>query len=119
MDTIDNFTKRHLENSLNNVLNNVNDYLTNIDLKNANLSIREIYRKFMSLLTFNEYLKYVNIELIRRYKTTINRFPRYFQKYCNTYSNYITDIIKQYEDKSKTLEEMSKEELIDLIRSKQ
>lgn len=119
MDTIDNFTKQQLENGLNNALDDVNDYLTNIDLKNINLSIKEIYYQFMNLLSFNKYLKFVNIELIRRYKTTINRFPRYFQKYCNTFSNHITDIIKQCEDKSKTLEEMSKEELIDLIRSKQ
>ena len=119
MDTIDNFTKQRLENALNDTLDDVNDYLTNIDLKNTNLSIKEIYYQFMSLLSFNKYLKYVNIELIRRYKTTINRFPRYFQKYCNTFSNHITDIIKQCEDNSKTLEEMSKEELIDLIRSKQ
>lgn len=119
MDTIDNFTKQRLENALNDTLNYVNDYLTNIDLKNTNLSIKEIYYQFMSLLSFNKYLKYIDVELIRRYKTTINRFPRYFQKYCNTFSNHITDIIKQCEDNSKTLEEMSKEELIDLIRSKQ
>ena len=119
MDTIDNFVKQQIENGLDNTLNNVNNYLTNIDSKNTNLSIRELYRKFMSLLTFNEYLEDINIELVRRYKTTINRFPKYFQKYCNVYSNYITGIITKYEDNSKTLEEMSKEELINLIRSKQ
>lgn len=119
MDTIDNFTKRQLENSLNNVLNNVNDYLTNIDLKKINLSIREIYHNFNKVLYFNEYLEDIDIELVRRYKTTINRFPKYFQKYCNVYSNYITGIITKYEDNNKTLEEMSKEELINLIRSKQ
>lgn len=119
MDTIDNFTKQQLENGLNNVLNNVNDYLTNIDLKRINLSIREIYHNFNKVLYFNEYLEYIDIELVKRYKTTINRFPKYFQKYCNVYSNYITGVITKYEDKSKTLEEMSKEELIDLIRSKQ
>lgn len=119
MGTTDNFVKQQLENGLDNVLNDVNDYLTNIDLKKINLSINEIYHNFKKVLYFNEYLEDINIELVRRYKTTINRFPKYFQKYCNIYSNYITDIIKQHEDNSKTLEEMSKEELIDLIRSKQ
>lgn len=119
MDIIDKFAKQQIENSLNNTLNNVNDYLTNIDLKNVNLSIREIYRNFMNLLYFNEYLENIDIELIRRYKTTVNRFPKYFQKYCNVYSNHISRIIKEYEENNKTLEEMSKEELINLIRSKQ
>lgn len=119
MDTIDKFTKQQLENGLNNTLKIVNDYLTNIDLKNINLSIREIYRQFMSLLEYNEYLKYIDIELVRRYKTTVNRFPKYFQKYCNVYSNHITGIITKYEENNKALEEMSKEELINLIRSKQ
>lgn len=119
MDTIDNFVKQQLENNLENTLNSVNDYLTNIDLKKINLSISEIYHNFKRVLYFNEYLEDINIELVRRYNNTINRFPKYFQKYCNVYSNYITNIIKQYEDNSKTLEEMSKEELIDLIRSKQ
>lgn len=119
MDTIDNYTKQRLENSLDNALNNVNDYLTKLDLKTINLSIKEIYHSLNRLIYFIPYLKYIDIELIRRYKTTINRFPRYFQRYCNTFSNHITDIIKQCEDNSKTLEEMSKEELIDLIRSKQ
>ena len=119
MDTIDKFMKQQIENGLNDTLNSVNDYLTNIDLKKINLSIREIYQNFNKVLYFNEYLEDINIELVRRYKTTINRFPKYFQKYCNVYSNYITNIIKEYENQSKTLEEMSKEELIDLIRSKQ
>lgn len=119
MGTTDNFVKQQIENGLDNTLNNINNYLTNIDLKNTNLSIRELYRKFMSLLTFNEYLEDVNIELVRRYETTINRFPKYFHKYCSIYSNYITGIITKYEDNNKSLEEMSKEELIDLIRSKQ
>lgn len=118
MDTIDKFTKQQLENGLNNTLNDVNDYLTNLDLKKINLSIKEIYHSLNRLIYFIPYLKYIDIELIRRYKTTINRFPRYFQRYCNIFSNHITDIIKQHED-NKTLEEMSKEELIDLIRSKQ
>lgn len=119
MDIIDDFARQQIENGLDNTLNNVNNYLTNIDLKNTNLSIRQLYHKFMSLLTFNEYIEDVNIELVRRYNNTINRFPKYFQEYCNTYSNYITGIITKYEDNITTLEEMSKEELIDLIRSKQ
>ena len=119
MGTTDNFVKQQIENGLDNTLNNVNNYLTNLDLKNTSISIIELYRKFMSLLTFNQYLEDINIELVRRYKNTINRFPKYFQKYCNTYSDYITGVITKYEDNSKTLEEMSKEELIDLIRSKQ
>lgn len=119
MDIIDNFARQQIENGLDNTLNNVNNYLTNLDLKDTSISIIELYRKFMSLLTFNGYLEDINIELIRRYNNTINRFPKYFQKYCNAYSNYITGVITKYEDNSKTLEEMSKEELIDLIRSKQ
>ena len=119
MDTIDKFVKQQLENRLNNVLNDVNTFLTNLDLKKINLSIREIYHNFNKVLYFNEYLEDINIELVKRYKTTINRFPKYFQKYCNVYSNYITGIITKYEENNKTLEEMSKEELIDLIRSKQ
>lgn len=119
MDTIDNFTKQQIENGLNDTLNDVNSFLTNLDLKKSNLSIREIYRNFNRVLYFSEYLKYINIELVKRYKTTVNRFPKYFQKYCNVYSNYITGIITKYEDNNKSLEEMSKEELINLIRSKQ
>lgn len=119
MGTIDKFMKQQLENNLENTLDSVNDYLTNIDLKKINPYISEIYHNFKRVLYFNDCLKYIDIELVRRYKTTINRFPKYFQKYCNVYSNYITDIIKQHEDNSKTLEEMSKEELINLIRSKQ
>lgn len=119
MGTMDKFMKQQIENSLNNTLNSVNDYLTNIDLKNINLSIKKIYQIFIKLLYFNEYLEDVDIELVRRYKTTINRFPKYFQKYFNIYSDYITSVIKQRKNQSKTLEEMSKEELIDLIRSKQ
>lgn len=119
MDIIDDFARQQIENGLDNTLNNVNNYLTNIDLKNTNLSIRQLYHKFMNLLTFNEYIEDVNIELVRRYKNTINRFPKYFQKYCNVYSNYIAGVITKYEENNKTLEEMSKEELIDLIRSKQ
>lgn len=119
MDTIDNFTKLQLEDSLNNVLNDVNNYLTNLDSKKNNLSIRKIYHNFNKLLYFNEYLEYINIKFVRRYKTTINRFPKYFQKYCNTYSNYVTKVIKDKEKENKAFEEMSKEELIDLIRSKQ
>lgn len=119
MDTIDKFVKQQLENNLDSALKDINGYLTSIDLKYTNLSIRELHRQFIRLLTFNEYFKYINIELVRRCKTTVNRFPKYFQKYCNEYSKYITSIITKYEEDNKLLEEMSKEELINLIRSKQ
>ena len=119
MDTIDNFVKQQLENNLQIQLNRANDYLKRIELDSSKLSMKALYNHFMDLLMFNLNLDDINIDLLREYKQTINFFPRYFQKYINTYSNYITKVIKDKEKENRSLEEMSKEELINLIRSKQ
>lgn len=119
MVTIDNYVRQNLEVNLERVLTRVNNYLTTLDDKNNSFSINELYKHFNDLLYFNEYLEYINVEYVRQFKNTINRFPRYFQKYCNLYSNYITNVIKDIEKKNRPLEELTKEELIDLIRSKQ
>lgn len=119
MDTIDKFVKQQLENSLKIRLNRANNYLKEIELDANKLSIKTLYKYFMDLLAFNLDLDDIDINLLREYKQTINFFPRYFQKYINTYSNYITKVIKDKEKENRSLEEMSKEELINLIRSKQ
>lgn len=119
MVTIDKYVRQSLEVNLEKVLIRVNNYLTSLDNKNSGFSINELYKHFDDLLYFNEYLEYINVEYVRRFKNTINRFPRYFQKYCNLYSNYITTLIKDIEKKNKPLEELTKEELIELIRSKE
>lgn len=119
MDTIDNYVKQNIEANIEKVLNRTNGYLTKLDEKNSSFSINELHKHFNDLLYFNEYLEDIDVEYVRQFKNTINRFPRYFQKYCNLYSNYITTIIKDIEKKNRPLEELTKEELIDLIRSKQ
>lgn len=119
MDTIDKFVKQQLEDNLQIQINKTNDYLKEIESDSSKLSIKALYNHFMDLLVFNLNLDDINIDLLREYKQTINLFSRYFQKYINTYSNYITKVIKDKEKENKSLEEMSKEELIDLIRSKQ
>ena len=119
MDTIDKFVKQQLENSLQIRLNKANNYLKEIELDANKLSIKTLYKYFMDLLAFNLDLDDIDINLLKEYKQTINYFPRYFQKYINTYSNYITKVIKDKEKENRSLEEMSKEELINLIRSKQ
>lgn len=119
MDTIDNFVKQQLENSLQIRLNKANNYLKEIEADLSKLSMKTLHSYFMDLLVFNLDLDNINIDLLREYKQTINFFPRYFQKYINTYSNYITKVIKDKEKENRSLEEMSKEELINLIRSKQ
>ena len=119
MDTIDKFVKQQLENSLQIRLNKANNYLKEIELDANKLSIKTLYKYFIDLLAFNLDLDDIDINLLREYKQTINFFPRYFQKYINTYSNYITKVIKDKEKENRSLEEMSKEELIDLIRSQQ
>lgn len=119
MDTIDNFVKQQLENSLQIRLDRANDYLKEIEADSTKLSMKTLHTHFMDLLAFNLDLYHINVDLLREYKQTINFFTRYFQKYINTYSNYITKVIKDKEKENRSLEEMSKEELINLIRSKQ
>ena len=119
MDTIDKFVKQQLENNLQIQLNKTNDYFKGIESDSSKLSMKALYNHFMDLLVFNLNLDDINIDLLREYKQTINFFSRYFQKYINTYSNYITKVIKDKEKENRSLEEMSKEELINLIRSKQ
>ena len=116
---IDKYVQQQIEFHLEKVLSKVNNYLTNIDDKDNSFSIKDLYSKFNDLLQYNEYLEHIDVDLVRRYKTTIERFPRYFQKYCNLYSNHITKIIKKSDDNYKALENLSKEELINIIRSKQ
>ena len=119
MDTIDKFVKQQLKNTLQIQLNRTNDYCKEIESGSSKISIKTLYNHFMDLLVFNLDLDNINIDLLRKYKQPINIFPIYFQKYINTYSNYITKVIKDKEKENRSLEEMSKEELINLIRSKQ
>ena len=118
MDTIDKFVKQQLENNLKVCLKTINNYFIEIDNNPNKLSIKTLYIYFLDLLSFNDELNNINVELLQDYKTHIDFFSRYFQKYVSIYSNHVAKIIKDKEKENKSLEEMSKEELINLIRSK-